>query len=322
MKLSVFAILTISICLAADTVYSSELTTIRQLISRIQFYQLMNGVKLVFLPQHHSPTFAAVFSVMVGSVDEPKGKKGIAHFLEHLAFKGTKTVGTFNYELEAKLLDEAWKLERKQITGQISADEKKKLKDLRKNLRSLWKTEEFQARLANLGGGSINATTSADFTNYIGKYPAESVNEWISLELDRFLNLVPRQFHEEMRVIFEEREMRVTNNPLGKMYEHFIRLAFPDHPYGYPVIGYVEDLKNLTPQDLLTFHNNHYKGQKVALSIVGHLDNKAIEAMIIPGLLKIEPDGSNETSLDPKTRFDKHLFVRNNFGTKAMLVGY
>ncbi|MCS6893397.1 MAG: insulinase family protein [Deltaproteobacteria bacterium] len=308
--------------LTSEPNYTSEINAIKNLISGVKFYELPNGVKLVHLPQDHAPTFTSVVSIRVGSVDEPSGKKGIAHFLEHLAFKGTKTVGTKNYELELKLLEKAWELEQKQIKGNLSEKDKKQLKELRTNLRSVWKTEEFQSKLADLGGEAINATTSADFTNYIGKFPSEVAPQWIKLELDRLTNPVPRQFFEEMRVILQEREMRVSNNPIGRMYEHFIKLAFPDHPYGYPVIGHIRDLLNLTPQDLLNFHREHYKASKLTLSIVGKLDNEVIKRLIIPELRNLPTQPSDEKKLNSSARFSKHLLVRNNFGTRALMVGY
>ncbi len=301
---------------------SDEVSLILGKVKQTNYFTLENGVRVVLLNETHSPTFASVVAIKVGSIDEPVGKKGISHLFEHLAFKGTKTVGTKNYDLEKSLLDRAWLLESKLIKGKITKKEQLELKLLREKLKEISKPEEFMANLANLGGIDLNAYTSADFTVYTGRYPSESLSRWINLEVDRLINPVPRQFYEEVRVIFQERSMRIDNNPLGKMYEHIIFKSFPDHPYRYPVIGYKEHLMQLTPQDLLEFHRQNYYGSNIVFVIIGNVSNDDFEKIIKPELLKIPNTGKIPTQLNSVKRFPNFMLEKKNFGTKAIMAAF
>lgn len=301
--------------------YHQELEKIRGLVGRIEERKLENGIKLAILRLEHAPTFTYVVGVRAGSVDEPKNQKGIAHFLEHLAFKGTKTIGTKDFSREEPLLKRLWELEKELVQNKLSKTERDEMKNIRAQLRDLWITEELQARLADLGGLDINASTSADFTKYYGRYPSESFNEVMSIELSRLLEVVPRQFHEERQVILQERSMRVENDPVGRMYERFIELAFPGEPYRYPVIGYAKDLLRLTPYDLLRFHQDHYVGDNVAVSLVGSV-TKEDEEHLKTLFARIPANDRKTLDFTPKKRFSRGIQVSGEFGTKAIMVGF
>ncbi|MFM8004395.1 MAG: M16 family metallopeptidase, partial [Dolichospermum sp.] len=101
------------------------------------------------------------------------------------------------------------------------------------------------------GGVGLNATTSSEATRYFYSFPANKLELWMSLESDRFLDPVFREFYKEKEVILEERRLRVENSPIGQMIEKFIDAAFKVHPYRRPVIGYDQDIRNLTPEKWL-----------------------------------------------------------------------
>ncbi|MCX7952219.1 MAG: insulinase family protein [Deltaproteobacteria bacterium] len=307
--------------------YHEETKFIEEFFKKIEIHTLRNGLRLVLVNQTHSPTFAGVISVKVGSVDESDGKKGISHFLEHMAFKGTSEIGTTDFETEKKLLDRLWKLESKLLRLDISDNERQELKEIRRKLRELWRTEEFQAKLADLGGIDINATTSADFTKYFGRFPSEALVEWAELEVKRLTDLVPRQFFEERRVILEERAMRIENNPLGKMLEFFTFISYEKHPYRYPVIGYRKDLESLTPRDLLDFHSQFYFGKNMAVVLIGDISKKDLLRVIshfekIPSNPRVPQVIQTSNIPQIETRFKNHREIVKNFGTKAILVGF
>ena len=299
--------------------FTEETKRFEDYFTKLQHYSLRNGVQVNFIPDKTAPIFYAVTTVLVGSVDEPYHQKGIAHFLEHLAFKGTKTVGTKDWESEKGLLEKAWELERLQLLKKISEEKRQELQNVRKQLRDLWKTEEFQSLLADLGGVKINATTSSDFTNYFGKFPAESFKKWAQLEIDRLLNIVPRQFYEEMRVIFQERKMRVDGDPLGRLYEFLLSKAFGLHPYGYPTIGYKEHLLNLTPYDLLKFHERFYRGSNITITLIGALNREDLNYLF--SLAEKIPTGERNTQFLNASAVQPGVY-RRKFGTKMVSVSF
>lgn len=299
--------------------FSEEVKRFEDYFTKLQHYSLRNGVQVNFIPDKTAPIFYAVTTVLVGSVDEPDNQKGIAHFLEHLAFKGTKTVGTKDWNSEKGLLEKAWELERLQLLKKLPEEKKQELQNVRKQLRDLWKTEEFQSLLADLGGVEINATTSSDFTNYFGKFPAESFKKWAELEIDRLLNIVPRQFYEEMRVIFQERKMRVDGDPLGRLYEFLLSKAFGLHPYGYPTIGYKEHLLNLTPYDLLKFHERFYRGANITITLIGALNKEDLKYLF--SLAEKIPSGERNTQFLQSSAV-RAAVHRRKFGTKMVAVSF
>ena len=129
------------------------------------------------------------------------------------------------------------------------------------------------------GGVGLNATTSADATRYFYSLPSNKLELWMSLESERFLDPVFREFFEEKQVILEERRMRVDNSPIGTMIEEFLEASFDNHPYGRPVIGYQEDLFNATRQDIQEFYETYYGPSNLTAVVVGDVDPAAVQAM-------------------------------------------
>ncbi len=246
-----------------------------RVIEQVTEFQLDNGLKFLVLERHKAPVVSFLTYADVGGADEPDGETGVAHFLEHLAFKGTTRIGTTDYAAEKPLLE---KLD--QLDAQIrSAKAKGQQAEVTKLQAEFAQVEAAAARLVKqnemgriveqAGGVGLNANTSTDATRYFFSFPSNKLELWMSLESERFLDPVFREFYKEKDVILEERRLRTDNSPIGQMVEAFLDTAFKVHPYRRPVIGYDRDIRGLTRQDVEEFFTTHYAPNNLTIAIVG-----------------------------------------------------
>lgn len=258
---------------------------LKQVKENITEFTLKNGIHFIVLKNTQAPVVSFTTYVDVGGVNEPETKTGVAHFLEHLAFKGTKEIGTIDYEKEAKILDELdnvfeqIKQAKKDNNQTLLTELETKFEELNIQAQKLVKQNELGQIIELEGGVGLNAATSADSTVYFYNFPANKLELWMYLESDRFLNPVFREFYQEKQVILEERKLRTDNSPVGKMVEAFLDTAFTTHPYKRPVIGYEEDIINLTRKDVQDFFNNYYGGSNITIAIVGDVNPKEVKKM-------------------------------------------
>lgn len=258
---------------------------LKQVKENITEFTLKNGINFIVLKNDKAPVVSFTTYVDVGGVNEPEKKTGVAHFLEHLAFKGTKEIGTLDYKKEAKILDELDNIfqqikRAKKENNQVKLGElESKFEELNNQAQALVKQNEFGQIIELEGGVGLNAATSADATVYFYNFPANKLELWMYLESDRFLNPVFREFYQEKQVILEERKLRTDNSPIGKMVEAFLDTAFTTHPYKRPVIGYEEDIINLTREDVQNFFNNYYGGSNITIAIVGDVNPDEVKKM-------------------------------------------
>ena len=200
---------------------------------------LSNGLTVVILERPEAPVFSFFTHVDAGSVQDPMGKTGLAHMFEHMAFKGTDKIGTTNYPAEkaalAKVETEyaAYIAERDK---RVDRDEnkvkqlEKAWKDAIDEAQKYVKPNEFGEIVERQGGEGMNANTSDDETNYFYSFPANRLELWAYLESERFLHPVMREFYKERDVVIEERRLRTDSNPIGRLVEQFLAMAFVAHP--------------------------------------------------------------------------------------------
>ncbi|MFM7426203.1 MAG: M16 family metallopeptidase [Elainella sp.] len=256
---------------------------IDRVAQQITEFQLDNGMKFIVMERHQSPTVSFMTYVDVGSAYEQPGKTGAAHFLEHLAFKGTRQIGTLNYAAEAPLLAQLDQLNKQvraaETNGQSDAALKQQFEQVQAKAASYVKQNEFGQIVQRSGGVGLNATTSADATQYFYSFPSNKLELWMSLESERFLEPVFREFFEEKDVILEERRMRTDNSPIGKLIEEFLQVALPDHPYGRPVIGFESDIRNLERSNIQQLFDAYYTPDRIIMGIVGDVDPKQVQQL-------------------------------------------
>ncbi|WP_304608050.1 M16 family metallopeptidase [Leptolyngbya ohadii] len=253
--------------------------------NQITEFTLDNGMKFIVMERHQAPIVSFETYVNIGSAYEQPGKTGAAHFLEHLAFKGTDRIGTTNYRAEKPLLDRLDQLF-DQIQAAKAANRAEEAAQLQQEFdkalleaASFVRQNEYGQIVEQAGGVGLNAATSADATMYFYSFPSNKLELWMSLESERFLDPVFREFYEEKDVILEERRMRTDNSPIGKMIEQFLETALPGHPYGRPVIGSEADLRGMTRQDIIDFFDTHYTPDNIVATVVGDVDPDRVKEL-------------------------------------------
>ena len=261
---------------------------------------LSNGMKLLMIERHHSPTIAGGWVVRVGSVNERPGITGIAHLFEHMMFKGTPTIGTKNAKRDTEIIDE-----QERVRDDMRAEESKmrlalrrgeiddiqkpenktaryqeleaEFKALIEEQRKILVKNEFDRIYTTAGASGMNAFTSNDMTGYFITVPANKLELWTWMESERLLRPVFREFYAERDVVFEERRMRTESTPLGKFQESLEALFWESHPYGWPVIGWPSDIPAISKAQADEFYSVYYSPQNITLVLVG--DFKTDEAV-------------------------------------------
>ena len=252
-------------------------------------HTLKNGMKLLLVERHTSPTVSAWIRFRVGSVDERSDERGIAHLLEHMLFKGTTTLGTKDYAAEKPILDKI------EATAQALTLEKAKrgkadqlkLVELEKRLAELEAQaakfvikDEFFELYSKNGGVGYNAFTSRDGTTYLISLPSNKLELWAAIESDRLKNAVLREFYTERSVVMEERRRSYDADPESKLWETFLASSFLTHPYGQPTIGWSSDIQNLTRSKAEQFFHSYYAPNNAIVAIVGDINTQATISLV------------------------------------------
>ena len=247
----------------------------------VREHTLKNGMKLLLVERHTSPTVSAWIRFKVGSVNERSDERGIAHLLEHMLFKGTKTLGTKDFAREKPLLDSIEKTALQLMAEKIKrADaDPKKIEELSRKLVGLEAAAEkflVKNEVSGIydknGGYNYNAFTGKDSTAYMISLPANKLELWAVIESDRLRNAVLREFYTERNVVMEERRRSYDADPQGKLWESFLAAAYQAHPYRQPIIGWMSDIENLSRTKAESFLHRYYAPANAVVAIVGDID--------------------------------------------------
>jgi predicted Zn-dependent peptidase len=248
-------------------------------------FTLPNGLHFIVLERHQAPVVSFHTYVNAGAVDDPKGKTGLAHMFEHMAFKGTDSIGTTNALAEKQALAEVERLYDLLERAERTPDPTKQ-KQIQQSLDAAiehadsFAIDNLYPRIIEENGGvGMNAETSNDSTKYFYNFPANRVELWFYLESARFLNPVPRQFYKERSVVREERRMRTESDAQGKLFEQLLAAALIAHPYRNPPVGWSSDIENLRVQDAKDFFAKYYVPANITISIVGDVDAARMKAL-------------------------------------------
>jgi predicted Zn-dependent peptidase len=244
-----------------------------EMLSRVQTHTLSNGIKVIMYSRGDAPVFAGAVVVRVGGSDESAGQTGISHLFEHMAFKGSRTIGTKDYSAEKRMLERLEEIAQASDAAQnLSPEQKNEWDEIHQKLRELWISDDFTARYEKQGAVGQNATTDKEFTKYFVSLPRSAFEFWCRMEADRLIEPVLRQFYQERDVVLEERRMRYEDDPGGKLYEMLLGVAYQRHPYRAPVIGYESDIRSLTAAQLEVFRRRFYIPSNIVISLVGRID--------------------------------------------------
>ena len=247
-----------------------------------RIYTLRNGLKVYMSVNKEQPRLQTMIAVRVGSKNDPAETTGLAHYFEHLMFKGTDKFGTQNFEAEKPLLDEIERLfevyrattdetERKAIYAQIDSVSQEASKYAIPN--------EYDKLMQAIGADGTNAWTGYDETNYVEDIPSNQIENWAKIQSERFANATIRGFHTELETVYEEYNMSLTRDN-SKLFDKVLSIIFPDHPYGtQSPIGKQEHLKNPSITNIKNYYNTYYVPNNMAICMAG--DFNPDEAIVI-----------------------------------------
>ena len=243
--------------------------------SATRIYTLDNGLKVYMSVNKEQPRLQTMIAVRVGSKNDPAETTGLAHYFEHLMFKGTDKFGTQNFEAEKPLLDEIEQLfevyrvttdeaERKALYAKIDSVSQEASKYAIPN--------EYDKLMQAIGASGTNAWTSYDETNYVEDIPSNQIENWAKIQSERFANATIRGFHTELETVYEEYNMGLTRDN-GKLFDKVMAMIFPDHPYGtQTTIGAGEHLKNPSITNIKNYYKTYYVPNNMAICMAGDFD--------------------------------------------------
>ena len=312
LKLATLALLLSSLCSAQDLASFEKRVTVKT---------LPNGLTAVICQRPDTaPVFSFFTNVDAGSVQDPMGKTGLAHMFEHMAFKGTETIGTKDYPAEKVALqkvEEAYAAYIHERDKRVGRDEQK-LKQLQGEWQAAIKDaqqyvipNQFGEIVERNGGEGMNAFTADDQTAYFYSFPVNRLELWAYLESARYTHPVFREFYKERNVVIEERRMRTDSNPIGRLLEQFVEASFTAHPYHRPGIGYISDLNTFSATDAQHFFDTYYIPSNMVVAIVGDVDPVKTMAMIEKyfGAIPSRPKPDERTTTEPPQNSERRVVL-------------
>ena len=311
-RLSLSLLIALTAAAAAQDVASFEKKT--------HVKTLANGLTVLVCERHEAPVFSFYTHVDAGSAQDPKGETGMAHMFEHMAFKGTPTIGTTNYAAEKAAMEkeeEAYLALQRERLKRVGSDPKK-IEELEKvflqaqeEADKYVKKNEFSEIVEAQGGQDLNAATGEDETSYFYSMPANRLELWAYLESERFLHPVLREFYQERDVVFEERRMRTDSSPIGRMIEQFLATAYAAHPYRNPNVGWPSDLASLTRTDAQKFFDTYYVASNVTVAVVGDVKPDEVFALAEKyfGRLPAKPKPEELHTVEPEQVDERNITI-------------
>jgi predicted Zn-dependent peptidase len=301
-KLLALMLLALTLPLAAQDLASFE--------KRVTMKTLPNGLTVIILRRPEAPVFSFFTMVDTGSAQDPLSKTGLAHMMEHMAFKGTPDIGTTNYAEEkvalAKVEDayaayEAERIKRIDRDPQKLTQLQKQWQDAVAAADKFVIKNQFGEIVESHGGVGMNAFTTYDETGYLYSMPSNMIELWAAIESDRFANPVMRDFYKERNVVMEERRMRTDSSPTGRLIEQFLGTAFDANPYHRPTVGYASDLQAFSATDALNFFHHYYLPSNMVIALVGDLDPNQVMPIVERyfGQLPTTPKPTELTTIEP-----------------------
>jgi len=237
-----------------------------------RIYTLSNGLKVFLSVYKDAPRIQTYVAVKVGSKNDPKETTGLAHYFEHMMFKGTPNFGTYNWEKEKPMIakiDSLFEIYRIEKNEQKRREIYKIIDSISYEASKLAIPNEYDKLMKAIGSQGTNAGTSNDYTVYIENIPSNQLENWAKIQADRFSSPVLRLFHTELETVYEEKNMSLTNDG-RKANEAMLAALFPNHPYGtQTTLGEAEHLKNPSMKNIREFFAKYYVANNMAVIMSG-----------------------------------------------------
>ncbi|MFW6007584.1 MAG: M16 family metallopeptidase [Halanaerobiales bacterium] len=297
---------------------------------QVSTHTLDNGMEVIMVERDFSPTIHFNLMFDVGGIDEPAGKGGIAHMVEHMAFKGTPSLGSKDPEKEKNLLEDLEKTAGKYFEAKDNDTAEEKLEELKEKFeksqekaREQAETNPLQGIFDKHGAQNYNAGTGYDTTYYYLSLPENKLELYARIQADILKNSVFRYFYKEVDVVKEERRQRNEDDPFGYLQEQYLQKAFQYHHYGRSLIGNMDEISNYRMTEARDFWNTYYHPNRAVLVMIGDIDpEKDIE--IIEKYFEAVPAGPEEkTAIPPEPIQTSERRTEVTFDAEPqMLIGY
>ena len=296
-QLSILAILLSACC----SKYSYE--TVKNDPTKTRIYTLENGLKVYLSVNKDEPRIQTYIGVRVGSKNDPAETTGLAHYFEHLMFKGTKNFGTSDYAAEKPLLDQIEQLFEEYRSTTDETERKviyAKIDEISQEASKIAIPNEYDKLMASIGANGTNAFTSNDVTAYTENIPSNEIENWAKIQADRFTNPVLRLFHTELETVYEEYNMSLTRDSRKVFYE-MMNALFPHHTYGtQTTLGTGEHLKNPSIINIKNYFDTYYVPNNMAIIMVGDFNPDEVIKIIDQYFGKMERKEMPEFKSDPE----------------------
>ena len=293
MKRVIIALLALVVVATSCSEYRYE--SVKGDSSNTRIYTLDNGLKVYMSVNKEQPRLQTMVAVRVGSKNDPAETTGLAHYFEHLMFKGTDKFGTQNFEAEKPLLDE---IERLFEVYRVTTDEAErkaiyaKIDSVSQEASKYAIPNEYDKLMQAIGASGTNAWTSYDETNYVEDIPSNQIENWAKIQAERFANATIRGFHTELETVYEEYNMGLTRDN-GKLFDKVMATIFPDHPYGtQTTIGAGEHLKNPSITNIKNYYKTYYVPNNIAVCMAGDFDPDEAIKIVDKYFGKLEPNAN------------------------------
>ncbi len=241
----------------------------------LRLYTLENGLKVYLAKNEEEPKIQTLVAVRAGSTYDPADNTGLAHYLEHMVFKGTDEIGTLDFEKEntfIKQISDLYEQHKAESNPDIKKEIYKKIDKVSQEASQYSIANEYDKLVNSLGAEGTNAFTSSEQTVYVNKIPSNELDKWLSIESERFSQLVLRLFHTELEAVYEEFN-RGQDSDRRKQYYAVLEGLYPNHPYGtQTTIGKSEHLKNPSMEAIHAYFEKYYVPNNMAIILVGDLD--------------------------------------------------
>ncbi|MCX6249960.1 MAG: insulinase family protein [Bacteroidetes bacterium] len=286
---------------------------------KARIYTLENGLKVFLSVFRESPRIQTYIAVRAGSKMDPHETTGLAHYFEHMMFKGTESFGTIDWEKEHPIIDSIIQLFEKYRTEEDEfkrAQIYKEIDSLSYEASKIAIPNEYDKLMDAIGSQSSNAGTSVDYTIYQENIPSNQVENWAMIQNDRFSHPVLRLFHTELETVYEEKNMSLTNDS-RKVNEAILSALFPNHPYGtQTTLGKAEHLRNPSMKNILEFFTKYYVPNNMAISMSGDFNPDEVILIIDKYFGKLKPRIVEPLQYDPWRNPDQ-LTVCEVYGMEA-----
>jgi predicted Zn-dependent peptidase len=271
--------------------------------NKTRIYTLQNGLKVYLSVNKDEPRAMSLIATRAGSVNDPTETTGLAHYLEHMMFKGTDEFGTSNWTQEKVLLDSISDL----FEQHKSTDDPAKKKEIYKKIDRISQAaskfaiaNEYDKMSSSIGAKSTNAFTNYEVTAFMNDIPVNELEKWIKMEYERFQNPVLRLFHTELETVYEEFNMYQDMDAM-RLNNKLMSGLFPTHPLGRDVIGYPEHLKNPSMVNIMKFYRTWYVPNNMAIILCGDINCEETIKMIDSTFGKLESKELPEISHPKET---------------------